>query len=378
MDNVPAVQPSAGRSALPSLRIARLPSNDHCLRAVQPAQPRRQRRAQPHLHRHPRARGADARARSPHHGRAAYGPGTSVPDAAQSLLWSWITGGTIAPSAPNIAQARSLLAAAGLARQRRRRRPRQGRCPAAATHGDLCRVRAPTRAAAGHPGAGDVGACRRQGRPASARRSRTGQAPATSGQFDIDCDWRQPGPEPTLAGRGAGRAPRPARGGPLNVAHWCDPDIRPAAGHGRRPAASAVAGMARGARPDGEPASRPPSSPRRPMRCRRCTPATTTRPILPVRGSGSPSGAGASVPAPRSPAIGDVIGWLAAPQARCRRSRPSWPRWCSCSWCTCCPGDPLAAMIGDRDIDAATRAALRRSWGTDGPPRQHRALSRRR
>lgn len=31
------------------------------------------------------------------------------------------------------------------------------------------------------------------------------------------------------------------------------------------------------------------------------------------------------------------------------------------------PGDPLAAVIGDRDIDAATRSALAASWGTDRP-----------
>ncbi len=42
-----------------------------------------------------------------------YGPGTAVPDAAQSLLWSWITGGTIRSAPPNLAKARALLAAAG-------------------------------------------------------------------------------------------------------------------------------------------------------------------------------------------------------------------------------------------------------------------------
>lgn len=43
----------------------------------------------------------------------AFGPGTAAPDAAQSQLWSWITGGTIRTTPPNVGRARALLAAAG-------------------------------------------------------------------------------------------------------------------------------------------------------------------------------------------------------------------------------------------------------------------------
>jgi peptide/nickel transport system substrate-binding protein len=42
-----------------------------------------------------------------------FGAGTAVPDAAQSQLWSWITGGTLHAAAANVARARALLAAAG-------------------------------------------------------------------------------------------------------------------------------------------------------------------------------------------------------------------------------------------------------------------------
>ena len=45
--------------------------------------------------------------------QATFGPGTPVPDAAQSQLLGWITGGTISGQPANIARARALLAQAG-------------------------------------------------------------------------------------------------------------------------------------------------------------------------------------------------------------------------------------------------------------------------
>lgn len=42
-----------------------------------------------------------------------FGPGTGAPDAAQSQLWSWVTGGALAGSGRNLARARALLAEAG-------------------------------------------------------------------------------------------------------------------------------------------------------------------------------------------------------------------------------------------------------------------------
>lgn len=44
---------------------------------------------------------------------AVFGPGTGVPDAAQSQLWSWVTGGTLPGTPQNVARARALLAEAG-------------------------------------------------------------------------------------------------------------------------------------------------------------------------------------------------------------------------------------------------------------------------
>ena len=44
---------------------------------------------------------------------ATFGAGTLVPDAAQSQLWGWITGGTVRGSGPDLARARTLLAQAG-------------------------------------------------------------------------------------------------------------------------------------------------------------------------------------------------------------------------------------------------------------------------
>ena len=42
-----------------------------------------------------------------------FGPSTQVPDAAQSQLWGWITGGSVAASTANVTRARALLAQAG-------------------------------------------------------------------------------------------------------------------------------------------------------------------------------------------------------------------------------------------------------------------------
>lgn len=42
-----------------------------------------------------------------------FGPGTGAPDAAQSQLWSWVTGGNLMGTPQNVARARALLAGAG-------------------------------------------------------------------------------------------------------------------------------------------------------------------------------------------------------------------------------------------------------------------------
>ena len=112
MDNIPAVNlPQV--AALPDMRMVRVASNVlayalfNARSATDPGAPNR-------FFADVRVREAMTLALD----RAAmasnvFGAGTAVPDAAQSLLWSWMSGGTIRGASANSARARVLLAAAG-------------------------------------------------------------------------------------------------------------------------------------------------------------------------------------------------------------------------------------------------------------------------